>query len=131
MRACARARRFRARRHHPQVTPRTGDTPPMTSPAPQPRVAEYSRATNETNITVSINLDGSGGAEVSSGIGFLDHLLTALARHARFDLTLSCRGDLDVDDHHTAEDTALALGAAIDKALGERRGFERLGSAYA
>ena len=76
-------------------------------------------------------LDGSGTADISTGIGFLDHLLTALTRHARFDLRLRCAGDLHVDDHHTAEDCALALGAALDRALGERRGIARFGSAYA
>ncbi|MDZ4754440.1 MAG: imidazoleglycerol-phosphate dehydratase HisB [Phycisphaerae bacterium] len=96
-----------------------------------PRTAELQRKTNETDITVSINIDGDGNANIRTGIGFLDHLLTALGRHARVDITLVCRGDLVVDDHHTAEDCALALGAAIDKALGERRGFARFGSAYA
>ncbi len=103
-----------------------------------PRIATISRSTNETSVSVSVNLDGpgdpgSGGAaiDVRTGIGFLDHLLIALARHSRIGLTLACTGDLHVDDHHTAEDCALALGAAIDKALGERRGFARFGSAYA
>lgn len=99
--------------------------------APTPRGAEYRRKTRETDIAVALQLDGSGQAKVATGIGFLDHLLTALARHARFDLELTCRGDLEVDDHHTAEDCALALGAALDQALGERRGIRRFGSAYA
>lgn len=96
-----------------------------------PRTATISRKTGETDITVTVNLDGTGTANIRTGIGFLDHMLTALARHARLDLTLACTGDLQVDDHHTAEDCALALGAAIDKALGERRAFARFGSAYA
>lgn len=96
-----------------------------------PRTATLSRTTGETAITITINLDGSGQGEVRTGIGFLDHLLIALARHARFDLSLKSQGDLDVDDHHTAEDCALALGAAIDLALGERRNFARFGHAYA
>lgn len=96
-----------------------------------PRTATISRKTGETDITVTVNLDGAGAANVRTGIGFLDHMLTGLARHARLDLTLACTGDLQVDDHHTAEDCALALGAAIDKALGERRAFARFGSAYA
>jgi len=96
-----------------------------------PRNATLTRRTGETEVVVTVNLDGTGSADVHTGIGFLDHLLTALARHARLDLVLHCRGDLDVDDHHTAEDCALALGAAIDQALGERRGFARFGSAYA
>jgi imidazoleglycerol phosphate dehydratase HisB len=95
------------------------------------RSAELSRATAETEITLSVTLDGGGRIEVRTGIGFLDHLLTALGRHGGFDLALSCRGDLGVDDHHSAEDCALALGAAIDRALGERRGFARFGFAYA
>ena len=95
------------------------------------RTAEISRKTKETEITVSLDLDGSGAAEVATGIGFLDHMLASLAKHARFDLRLSCQGDLEIDDHHTAEDCALALGAAIDQALGDRAGIERFGSAYA
>lgn len=95
------------------------------------RTHSLARKTKETEITVDVSLDGSGAAQIDTGIGFLDHLLEALARHAQLDLTLKCRGDLAVDDHHTAEDCALALGTAIDKALGERRGFTRFGSAYA
>lgn len=95
------------------------------------RTATLTRKTGETDIAITINLDGTGVADIRTGIGFLDHLLTALTRHARLDLTLACTGDLHIDDHHTAEDCALALGAAIDKALGERRGFARFGSAYA
>ncbi len=97
----------------------------------EPRTARVERKTAETDIRLTLTLDGSGRAAVQTGIGFLDHLLTALARHARFDLELTCSGDLQVDDHHTAEDCALALGAAIDQALGERRGFARFGYAYA
>jgi imidazoleglycerol phosphate dehydratase HisB len=82
-------------------------------------------------VKVALTIDGSGRAEVRTGIGFLDHLLTALARHARFDLTLACDGDLHVDDHHTAEDSALALGDALDRALGDRRGIRRFGWALA
>jgi imidazoleglycerol phosphate dehydratase HisB len=96
-----------------------------------PRTAELHRKTNETEITVSVNIDGSGQTDIHTGIGFLDHMLTALGRHACMDISIVCRGDLVVDDHHTAEDCALALGAAVDKALGERRGFARFGSAYA
>jgi imidazoleglycerol phosphate dehydratase HisB len=95
------------------------------------RQAKISRKTNETDITLSLDLDGTGQAKVATGVGFLDHLLTALAHHGRLDLALSCRGDLEVDDHHTAEDCALALGAALDKALGDRRGITRFGSAFA
>jgi imidazoleglycerol phosphate dehydratase HisB len=95
------------------------------------RQAEITRKTAETDIVLTLKLDGEGRAAVQSGIGFLDHLLTALAHHARFDLELTCRGDLHVDDHHTAEDCALALGAALDQALAERRGIARFGYAYA
>lgn len=95
------------------------------------RTATLTRATGETRIEVTVNLDGTGRNEIRTGIGFLDHLLTALSRHSRVDIRLVCQGDLQVDDHHTAEDCALALGAAIDQALGERRGFARFGYAYA
>jgi imidazoleglycerol-phosphate dehydratase len=95
------------------------------------RQAVVSRETLETKITLELTVDGSGGAEVATGIGFFDHMLTALAKHARFDLVLKCAGDLGVDDHHTVEDCALALGQALDRALGERRGIARFGSAFA
>jgi imidazoleglycerol-phosphate dehydratase len=95
------------------------------------RRAALSRKTLETAIEVELSLDGAGQAEVATGIGFLDHMLGALAKHARFDLTVRCRGDLEIDDHHTVEDCALALGQALDQALGERRGIARFGSAYA
>ncbi len=95
------------------------------------RNATIDRKTNETEISVTLGLDGTGQANVQTGIGFLDHLLDALARHGRFDLDLRCQGDLQVDDHHTAEDCGLALGAAIREALGDRVGIERFGSAYA
>lgn len=96
-----------------------------------PRRATLSRATAETAITLALSLDGTGRAEIATGLGFLDHMLTALVRHARLDLELSCQGDLAVDDHHTAEDTALALGKALDQALGDRAGITRFGHAYA
>src|SRR5256885_14087898 len=89
------------------------------------RAATVTRATRETSITVTLTLEGTGKADVKTGVGFLDHLLDALTRHARFDLTLASKGDLHVDDHHTAEDCALALGQAVDRALGERRGRDR------
>jgi imidazoleglycerol-phosphate dehydratase len=95
------------------------------------RTAAADRATRETAVHAQLTLDGSGTTDVRTGIGFLDHLLDSLGRHARFDLTLECRGDLHVDDHHTAEDCALVLGEALDRALGERRGVERFGWAYA
>ena len=95
------------------------------------RSATVARKTKETSIEVEVNLDGTGAYEISTGIGFLDHLLDALSRHARFDLSLTCEGDLQVDDHHTAEDCGLALGEALDRALGERRGVSRFGWALA
>lgn len=98
---------------------------------PAPRRAAISRTTRETDITLALDLDGTGQADVHTGIGFLDHMLTTLTRHARFDLTLRCDGDLDVDGHHTSEDCALALGQALDEALGERRGITRFAHAYA
>ena len=95
------------------------------------RNAMIERKTNETEISVTLELDGTGKADVQTGIGFLDHLLDALARHGRFDIELRCKGDLHIDDHHTAEDCGLALGAALREALGDRVGIERFGSAYA
>src|SRR5260370_10216916 len=95
------------------------------------RTATVTRATRETSITVPLDVDGSGRGDARTGIGFLDHLLAALSRHARFDLALTCEGDLQVDDHHTAEDCALALGEALDRALGERRGVNRFGWSFA
>lgn len=95
------------------------------------RRASISRTTKETSIELSLNLDGSGEVRVQTGIGFLDHMLHALAFHAGFDLELRCQGDLEVDDHHATEDTAIALGRAIDEALGDRTGIRRFGSAYA
>jgi imidazoleglycerol-phosphate dehydratase len=96
-----------------------------------PRTATVDRKTLETDIHVELSLDGEGRADIATGIGFLDHLLSALAKHARLDLVLRCKGDLHIDDHHTAEDCALALGQALDAALGERRGIARFGSAFA
>jgi len=95
------------------------------------REATIRRTTRETDIETRVLLDGSGAADVRTGIGFLDHMLTALALHGRMDISLRCEGDLHVDDHHTVEDCALALGQAIDEALGRRRGVRRFGSAFA
>ena len=94
------------------------------------RTSIISRKTRETDIQLSLNLDGSGTSDIQTGIGFLDHMLTSLTYHARFDLSLKCVGDLDVDGHHTSEDCALALGEAIDQALGDRKGIARFGFAY-
>lgn len=95
------------------------------------RIAEFTRTTRETTIAVRLVLDGKGQSEVDTGIGFLDHLFQSLACHARFDLSLSCKGDVHIDDHHSAEDCGIALGETLAKALGERRGIRRFGSAYA
>ena len=93
------------------------------------RTASIKRTTRETDISLTLNLDGSGRSEISSGVGFLDHMLTLLASHGRFDLSLSCKGDTEVDDHHTTEDIGIALGEAFRQALGEKRGITRYGSA--
>lgn len=95
------------------------------------RTATITRKTRETSIVVSVDLDGAGTTEIRTGLGFLDHMFDALGSHARFDLSLQCDGDLEIDDHHTAEDCGLALGQAIDAALGDRRGINRFSSAYA
>lgn len=95
------------------------------------RSAELSRVTGETRVDVRLDLDGSGQAEVSTGLGFLDHMLTALTRHAAIDLQITATGDLGVDDHHTVEDCAIVLGRALDQALGDRAGIARFGHAYA
>lgn len=92
------------------------------------RTAEINRKTNETDIRLRLNLDGTGKSEVSSGVGFLDHMLTLFARHGRFDLTLTCDGDTYVDDHHSVEDVGIALGQAFEQALGDKRGILRYGS---
>jgi imidazoleglycerol-phosphate dehydratase len=95
------------------------------------RAATLSRTTKETKIQLVLNLDGSGVTQINTGIGFLDHLFDALARHARFDLEINCEGDLSIDDHHTAEDCAIVFGEALNQCLGEKRGVTRFGSAYA
>lgn len=91
------------------------------------RIGTAERATTETSVRVRVDLDGSGTAVVETGLGFLDHLLTLLARHALLDLTVSASGDLHVDEHHTVEDVGLVLGRALDEALGERIGIRRYG----
>jgi imidazoleglycerol-phosphate dehydratase len=93
------------------------------------RTATVTRTTRETDITVAVDLDGKGVANVSTGVGFLDHHLTSLAHHALFDLDVATTGDLEIDDHHTVEDTALVLGQAIAEALGDRSGIGRFGDA--
>jgi imidazoleglycerol-phosphate dehydratase len=95
------------------------------------RSATLTRTTRETDLSVTLVLDGTGQADVQTGLGFYDHMLAALAKHARFDLSVRCTGDLHVDDHHTVEDVAIALGEAFAAAAGDRRGVRRFGSAYA
>ena len=95
------------------------------------RAAAIDRTTRETRIAGRLVLDGRGEIRIDTGIGFLDHMLTALAFHAGWDLELECHGDLEVDDHHTAEDCALAVGDALDRALGDRSGVARFGAGWA
>ena len=95
------------------------------------RTATVTRRTSEVEVTVRLDLDGDGRAVVATGLGFLDHMLDSLARHGRLDLEVGATGDLAVDDHHTVEDCAIALGRAIDEALGDRSGITRFGHAYA
>jgi len=96
---------------------------------PGSRTATVSRTTGETDIKITLNLDGSGLADAQTGVGFLDHMLCALARHARFDLTVRATGDLHIDEHHTVEDVGIVLGRALAQALGNRRGITRMGHA--
>ncbi|MCA3005973.1 MAG: imidazoleglycerol-phosphate dehydratase HisB [bacterium] len=95
------------------------------------RSGSVERTTRETSIRCVLTLDGGGRVNIGTGVGFLDHLLGSLALHAGWDLELTCSGDLHIDDHHTAEDCAIVLGQALDKALGERAGIVRFGAAYA
>jgi imidazoleglycerol phosphate dehydratase HisB len=95
------------------------------------RRAEIERQTTEVSIRGHLDLDGTGISDVKTGLGFLDHMLTALAKHGRIDIAISATGDTDVDDHHTVEDCAIVLGRALDDALGDRTGISRFGYAYA
>jgi imidazoleglycerol-phosphate dehydratase len=94
------------------------------------RTASIERNTKETEIKVELNLDGTGEYNIETGIGFLDHMLEQLSRHGLIDLTVKAKGDLHIDGHHTTEDVGIAIGAAVRKALGERRGITRYGAAY-
>ena len=91
------------------------------------RIATINRKTNETDISLTLNIDGTGKSKINSGCGFLDHMLTLFAKHGRFDLTLTCKGDTEVDDHHTTEDIGISLGLAFKEALGEKKGITRYG----
>jgi len=93
------------------------------------RESKLSRKTNETDIELKINLDGSGNSDINTGIAFFDHMLNSFAKHGSFDLTIKARGDLTVDDHHTVEDVGITLGSAIVKALGDKKGIERFADA--
>jgi imidazoleglycerol-phosphate dehydratase len=93
------------------------------------RTATVTRQTGETDVEITLNLDGAGRAEVTTGLGFLDHMLNALARHARFDLKVQAKGDLHIDEHHTVEDVGIVLGRALAQALGDRTGITRMGHA--
>ena len=103
----------------------TGDT---ASIARKTRTASISRKTNETDISLSVDLDGQGVSDISTGVGFFDHMLDQLSRHSLIDMNVKTKGDLHIDDHHTVEDTGIALGQAIASALGERRGICRYAS---
>ncbi len=92
------------------------------------RTAQITRTTKETDIRLTLNLDGTGKSAIHSGVGFLDHMLTLFAKHGRFDLDLTCNGDTEVDDHHSVEDIGIALGQAFEQALGDKRGIVRYGS---
>jgi len=95
-----------------------------------PRTAEVSRNTAETQITVKLNLDGTGKSNLSTGIGFFDHMLDQIARHGLIDLTVEAKGDLHIDAHHTIEDVGITIGQALAKALGDKKGLRRYGHAY-
>jgi imidazoleglycerol-phosphate dehydratase len=94
------------------------------------RQAEIKRTTKETDIRVALNLDGAGKSAVNTGVPFLDHMLELFARHGLFDLEITCKGDLQIDDHHSVEDTAICLGQAFAQALGDKKGIVRYGAAY-
>jgi imidazoleglycerol-phosphate dehydratase len=112
-----------------------GFSPPLRtgsgSSAGGPRAATLTRSTLETSIAVTVNIDGNGTSNVSTGVGFFDHMLSALAKHSRIDLDVKCTGDLNVDDHHTVEDVAITLGKCLKEALGERKGIRRYGTGCA
>ena len=94
------------------------------------RKAEITRKTTETQITLSADLDGTGAYDIQTGVGFFDHMMEQLARHSLIDLTVRAKGDLHIDDHHTVEDTGIALGQALTKALGDKRGIRRYGACH-
>ncbi|QNG18578.1 imidazoleglycerol-phosphate dehydratase HisB [Rhodococcus triatomae] len=95
-----------------------------------PRIARVERTTKESSISVELNLDGAGVVDVSTGVAFFDHMLTALGAHASFDLTVHAEGDVDIEAHHTVEDTSIVLGQALGQALGDKKGIRRFGDSY-
>lgn len=101
----------------------------MPESQPPHRTASIQRTTRETDIALSLDLDGTGRSEIASGVGFLDHMLDLFARHSLIDLMVTCRGDTEIDDHHSTEDIGICLGQAIDRALGDRAGIRRYGHA--
>ena len=109
--------------------PMATTTTPLTTPGAGGRRATVERATKETRISAAINLDGTGVYDIKTGIGFLDHMLEQLSRHSLIDITLRAEGDLHIDYHHTTEDTGIVLGECLSKALGDRKGIRRYGSA--
>ena len=102
----------------------------MTTPTHAPRIAEVSRNTAETQITVKLNLDGTGKASLATGIGFFDHMLDQIARHGLIDLDIQAKGDLHIDGHHTVEDVGITFGQAVARAVGDKKGLRRYGHAY-
>lgn len=102
----------------------------MTSTVSPPRIARIERTTKESSISVELNLDGGGAVDVSTGVPFFDHMLTALGTHASFDLTVRAQGDIEIEAHHTVEDTAIVLGQALGEALGDKKGIRRFGDAF-
>lgn len=104
------------------------DVDPLNSPT-TPRTASLTRRTSETEVRMTLNLDGTGQVQIDTGVGFFDHMLTALGRHALFDLDIEAKGDLQVDFHHTVEDVGIVLGQLILKAVGDKRGIQRYGQA--
>ncbi len=102
----------------------------LSTPSIAPRIAEISRNTAETKITVRVNLDGTGQAKLSTGIGFFDHMLDQIARHGLIDLDIHAVGDLHIDGHHTVEDVGITLGQAVARAIGDKKGLRRYGHAY-
>lgn len=101
----------------------------LSTAQPQTRTGSVERITNETQISATVDLDGSGNAAISTGLGFLDHMLDQLARHGLIDITLTAKGDLHIDAHHTTEDSGIVLGQAVAQALGDKRGIQRYGEA--